>query len=200
MIAWLRGRLLEKTPSRLIVDVAGVGYEVFVPLSTFLELGPPGHDVTLRVHTHVREDQIALFGFRTAFELATFERLIGVSGIGPRLALVVLSGIEPQDLVRAVQRGDIARLTAIPGIGKKTAERITLELRDRLPAPADEDQEPTAAAGPQHLRDDLASALGNLGYQRLAVEKVLDRVLGATVEPSFEQALRTALRELGTRA
>jgi holliday junction DNA helicase RuvA len=123
MIAFLRGRLLEKHPNRVIVDVQGVGYEVHVPLSSFYGMAEPGTEISLRVHTHVREDALALFGFATPLELVLFERLIAVSGVGPKLALAVLSGIEPLDLIGAVQRGDVARLTSIPGIGKKTAER-----------------------------------------------------------------------------
>ena len=133
MIAHLRGRILEKQPTRIVVDVGGVGYDVAVPLSTFYGLGEPGTDVALRVHTHVREDALALYGFATALELDLFNRLISISGIGPKLALAVLSGIEPPDLVGAIERGDVARLTAIPGVGKKTSERIVLELKDRLP-------------------------------------------------------------------
>ena len=133
MIAHLRGRLLEKQPNRMVVDVGGVGYDVSVPLSTFYGLGEPGGEIALRIHTHVREDALALYGFATRLEQELFERLIGVSGIGPKVALAVLSGIEPADLIRAIGRGDLARLTAIPGVGKKTAERIVLELKDRLP-------------------------------------------------------------------
>jgi Holliday junction DNA helicase RuvA len=197
MIASLRGRLLEKHPSRLIIDVNGVGYDVAVPLSTFYAIGETGSDVALRVHTHVREDALQLFGFLTPLELAVFERLIAVSGIGPRLALTVLSGIEPAALVTAVQRGDIARLTAIPGVGKKTAERIGLEMKDRLPKAL----EALAGAGPapspgDALREDLASALANLGYHRQAVERVLDGVLAGGETPGFEAALRAALKQL----
>ena len=134
VIAFLRGRLLEKHPNRVIVDVQGVGYEVQVPVSSFYGMAEAGGDIALRVHTHVREDTIALFGFSTALELQLFERLIAVSGIGPKLALAVLSGIEPDDLIHAIQRADVVRLTAIPGVGKKTAERIVLELKDRLTA------------------------------------------------------------------
>ena len=132
MIAFLRGRLLEKHPNRIVVDVGGVGYDVHVPVSSFYGLGDPGGEVSLRVHTHVREDVIALFGFVTALELQLFERLIAVSGIGPKLALAVLSGIEPPDLIQAIQRSDVVRLTAIPGVGKKTAERVVLELKDKV--------------------------------------------------------------------
>src|SRR5207248_6558303 len=133
VIAYLRGRLSAKQPNRIVIDVNGVGYDVSVPLSTFYGLGEEGGDVALRIHTHVREDALALYGFATALELVLFERLIAISGIGPKLALAVMSGIEPNELVRAIEQSDIARLTAIPGVGKKTAERIVVELKDRLP-------------------------------------------------------------------
>ncbi len=133
VIAYLRGRILDKQPNRIVVDVNGVGYDVSVPLSTFYGLADVGGEVALRVHTHVREDALSLYGFATRLEQDLFERLIGVSGIGPKVALAVLSGIEPLDLIRAIERGDLARLTAIPGVGKKTSERIVLELKDRLP-------------------------------------------------------------------
>jgi Holliday junction DNA helicase RuvA len=194
MIAFLRGRVLEKHPNRLIVDVGGVGYDVAVPLSTFYTAGDAGTEIALRVHTHVREDQIALFGFATTLELAAFERLIAVSGIGPKLALAVLSGIESRDLIGAIQRGDVARLTRIPGVGKKTAERIVVELRDRLPKAVE-----SAGVGPavevgDAMRDDLTSALANLGYHRQSIDKVVDTVIAGS--SSFEQALRAALKEL----
>lgn len=197
MIAVLRGRVLEKQANRVIVDVGGVGYDVAVPLSTFYNLGEPGAEVTLRTHTHVREDQLALYGFLTPLELAMFERLIAISGIGPKLALAVLSGMEPRELVTAIQRGDIARLTGIPGVGKKTAERICIELRDRLPKALEAaiGAAPPLSAG-DALHDDVASALVNLGYHRQAVDKVLDRVLSDGDMPDFEHALRTALKEL----
>ena len=192
MIAFLRGRLLEKHPNRVIVDVQGVGYEVQVPVSSFYGMAEPGGDIALRVHTHVREDTIALFGFSTALELQLFERLIAVSGIGPKLALAVLSGIEPDDLIQAVQRADVVRLTAIPGVGKKTAERIALELKDRLGAIA-QTVEPSPAGS---LRDDLVSALLNLGYHRPALEKAVDAALKEDASAAFEVALRRALKRL----
>jgi holliday junction DNA helicase RuvA len=197
VIAQLRGALVEKHPSRLIVEAGGVGYDVQVPLSTFYVLGEPGAPVTLRIHTHVREDVIALYGFATPLEQSLFERLISISGIGPKLALAVLSGIEPAELVKAIRLQDVARLTAIPGIGKKTAERIGLELKDRLPASLQ-----AAGAGPgpaapiDQLRDDLLSALLNLGYQRAVAEKAIDRTLKASGPDGFEQALRDVLRGL----
>jgi Holliday junction DNA helicase RuvA len=190
MIAYLHGRVFEKHPNRLIVDVHDVGYEVHVPLSTYYGVGDPGADVSLYVHTHVREDALALFGFATALELQIFERLIAISGVGPRLALAVLSGIEPADLVRAVRQHDVARLTRIPGVGRKTAERIGLELKDRLPAAA----ETAEAAGAQDLRGDLLSALLNLGYHRPLAEKAADAAL-ATDDRSFDGLLKAALRQ-----
>jgi Holliday junction DNA helicase RuvA len=194
VIAHLRGRLFEKHPNRLVVDVNGVGYDVFVPLSTFYGLGEAGADVALRIHTHVREDALALYGFATALEQELFERLIGVSGIGPRLALAVLSGIEPLHLIRAIECGDVARLRAIPGVGKKTAERISLELKDRLP------RVPLAASAGAHavppLRDDLVSALVNLGYHRPLVERAVESAVKTTPEGGFERTLKQALREL----
>jgi Holliday junction DNA helicase RuvA len=197
MIALLRGRLLEKHPNRLIVDVHGVGYDVQVPVSTFYSAGDANQDVTLRIHTHVREDQIALFGFATPLEHQLFERLIAVNGIGPKLALAVLSGMEPPDFVRAVQGGDVARLTRIPGVGRKTAERMTLELRDRLPAveaPAPADGAP---AGDDVLKADVVSALVNLGYQSSLVDKSVQKALGEEGEAAtFETVLRAALRHL----
>ena len=197
MIAQLRGRILEKHPNRLVVDVHGVGYDVFVPLSTFYGLGDPGSEIALRIHTHVREDAFLLYGFATVLEQDLFERLIGVSGIGPKVALAVLSGIEPLELVRAVERGDVARLTAIPGVGKKTSERIVLELKDRLPRA----QVAAVAAGvappeTSSLHDDLLSALVNLGYHRPLAEKAVESAIKALPDVGFERTLKQALREL----
>jgi Holliday junction DNA helicase RuvA len=197
VIARLTGRILEKHPNRIVVDVGGVGYDVLVPLSTFYGLGEAGAAVALRVHTHVREDVIALYGFATALEQDLFERLISISGIGPKLALAVLSGIDPPELVRAVRSQDVARLTRIPGVGKKTAERMGLELKDRLPqamAAADA-EEPAGGA----VRDDLLSALMNLGYNRAAVEKTVDAAMKKAPDAGFEQLLRDILRGM-TRA
>jgi Holliday junction DNA helicase RuvA len=199
VIAYLRGRLFEKHPNRLVVDVAGVGYDVFVPLSTFYGLGEPGADVALRIHTHVREDALLLYGFATRLEQDLFERLIGVSGIGPKVGLAVLSGIEPVELIRAIERGDLARLTAIPGVGKKTAERIVLELKDRLPrapAAAAASADEGARATPSQMRDDVLSALVNLGYHRPLAEKAADSATKAVPDGAFERVLKQALREL----
>ena len=198
MIALLRGTLVDKTPNRLIVDAGGVGYDVQVPLSTFYVLGDAGTPVTLRIHTHVREDVIALFGFATPLELTLFERLIGINGIGPKLALAVLSGIEPADFIKAIRGQDVARLTAIPGIGKKTAERIGLELKDRLPTTltATGPETPTTARPEDQLRDDLLSALVNLGYQRPIAERAIETVLKRSNGAGFEMALREVLKGL----
>jgi holliday junction DNA helicase RuvA len=174
------------------VDVSGVGYDVQVPLSTFYGCGEPGAAIALRIHTHVREDQLALYGFATELELVMFEKLIAVSGIGPKLALSVLSGIEPRDLVGALQRNDLARLTAIPGVGKKTAERMVVELRDRLPKTI----EPSPGSAADTVRDDLVSALANLGYHRQSIDKTLDKLLNSNEEPRFEDVLRAALKDL----
>jgi Holliday junction DNA helicase RuvA len=197
MIAHLRGRLLEKHPNRIIVDVQGVGYEAHVPLSTFYEMPEPGGEITLRVHTHVREEALSLYGFATLLELQLFERLIGVSGIGPKLALAVLSGIEPNELIAAVRHGNVARLTAIPGVGKKTAERIGLELKDKLTAflPVEGAASVPASAG-ESLRTDVLSALINLGYHRPLAERALEAALQSGNAGSFEQTLKVALREL----
>lgn len=197
MIARLEGILVEKTPGRIIVDVQGVGYDLQVPLSTFYVVGEPGARVVLRVHTHVREDLIGLYGFATTLEQELFERLIAISGIGPKLALAVLSGIEPPDLVRAIRAQDVARLTAIPGVGKKTAERIGLELKDRLPSSLQAAAGSAKPATPgDQLRSDLLSALLNLGYQRAAAEKAIDREMQAAPDAVFDQALRAVLRSL----
>ncbi len=196
MIGYLRGRLGDKQPNRIVVDVHGVGYELHVPLSTFYGLGEAGAEVSLRVHTHVREDTLALFGFATVLELRLFEHLIAVNGVGPRLALAVLSGMEPPDFVQAVRHGDVAKLTRIPGVGRKTAERIGLELRDRLAAAgvhaADGDEPGATDDGG---RADVLSALLNLGYHRAAAERALDSARQAG-PVGFEGTLRRALREL----
>ena len=196
MIAHLSGQLREKAIQRVVVDVGGVGYDVQVPLSTMYTVGDSGAAISLRIHTHVREDAIQLFGFATALELQLFERLIAVNGIGPKLALAVLSGIEPAELVRAVRDGDVVRLTTIPGVGKKTAERIMMELRDKLTAIAAGVGDAVAPSSAGDLRGDLLSALGNLGYQRGAVEKVVTRVLDQSASREFDVVLREVLREL----
>ena len=197
MIAHLRGRLLEKHPNRVIVDVSGVGYDVHVPLSTFYEMAEPGEEIALRIHTHVREDALLLYGFATPLELQIFERLISVSGIGPKLALAVLSGIEPNELVSAIRTANVARLTGIPGIGKKIAERIGLELKDKMASfvAAEMAASYTSAAG-ETLRDDVLSALMNLGYHRPLAERAVDSAIKKSTGATFESILKYALREL----
>jgi Holliday junction DNA helicase RuvA len=197
MIAFLRGRVLDKQPNRIIIDVAGVGYEVHVPLSTFYEIGDEGTEVSLRVHTHVREETLQLYGFLTDLERQVFERLIGISGIGPKLAIAVLSGMDTREVITAIQRADVVRLTGIPGVGKKTAERIVLELKDRLmqlATPAVAGIAPESSSG-DRLRSELLSALQNLGYHRQQVDRAIKTVMTGT-DVTFEQALRSALREL----
>jgi Holliday junction DNA helicase RuvA len=195
VIAYLSGVLLEKHLQRLIVDVNGVGYDVLVPLSTMYVIGEPGSLTTLRIHTHVREDALQLFGFATQLEQTLFERLISVSGIGPKVALSVLSGIEPAELSRAIRSSDIVRLTRIPGVGRKTAERLVVELKDRLPkADAVETVSPGGEA--EDVRDDLLSALENLGYQRGTAEKTVDKVLRSAEDRTFEPLLRATLKLL----
>jgi Holliday junction DNA helicase RuvA len=199
VIAHLRGRISEKQPNRIVVDVNGVGYDVFVPLSTFYGLGDSGSDIALRIHTHVREDALLLYGFATRLEQELFERLISISGIGPKVALAVLSGIETLELVRAVERGDVARLTSIPGVGKKTSERIVLELKDRLPRVDVPVAPDSLGEAPVSLRDDVLSALVNLGYHRPLAEKAVEaavKALGPAADAGFERTLKQALREL----
>ena len=198
MIAFLRGRVLDKQPNVLIVDVQGVGYQVHVPLSTYYDIGDQGAEIALHIHAHVREEAFHLYGFLTTIEQQLFERLITISGIGPKLAVAVLSGIGPVELVHAVQHGDVGRLTGIPGVGRKTAERMILELKDRLAhlTLAQGTGDPSTVAPGDRLRDDLLSALQNLGYHRPLAEKAVDAMLSSTSEPSFERGLKAALREL----
>src|SRR5689334_14601623 len=193
MIAYLRGRLISKRPNQAIVDVAGVGYDVAISVPTFPDLPGDGGDVSLHIHTHVREDAIALFGFLRAQEKQLFERLISVSGIGPKLAITILSGMAAEEMVRAIKSNDVARLTKIPGIGKKTAERMVLELRDKLEGfGAGEISEPVRALP---VEEDVLSALVNLGYQRAAAEKALATVK-RNGEPEFDSLFRGALGAL----
>jgi Holliday junction DNA helicase RuvA len=194
MIAHLRGSLLEKRPNSAIIDVGGVGYEVAISVSTFSNLPDPGAEVRLRIHTHVREDAIALFGFLTADEKTLFERLISVSGIGPKLAITVLSGLAAVDLVSAIRLSQTDRLVRIPGVGKKTAERIVLELKDKLEGIAGAPVPPTPK--PVVLSDlemDVLSALVNLGCQRTAAENAIRKASTAGVGSDFEGLFRKSL-------
>jgi Holliday junction DNA helicase RuvA len=201
MIARLSGTLIDKQPGLAVVDVSGVGYEVAIPLSTYYALGDPGSRVELHVHTHVREDILALFGFRTRRERDLFVRLIGVSGVGPKTAIAVLSGLGPEDLIAAVRGRNVERLSSIPGIGRKTAERILLELADRLEAlegSADRAASGRGAGDGAFVRQDLVSALVNLGYNARVAADAAGRVLGGTAGPAppFEILLRETLKIL----
>ncbi len=192
MIALLRGILLEKHPNQAIVEAGGVGYDVTIPVSTFTHLPDAGSEIRLRVHTHVREDALALYGFLTQDEKALFEKLIGVSGIGPKLAITILSGLAAADLTLAIRRGELDRLVRIPGIGKKTAERMVLELRDKLPAITGGEPEPAAAAL-SPVDQDVLSALLNLGCARPQAEAAVRKAKAAGAAADFEPLFRKAL-------
>lgn len=201
MIAHLSGTVLLKQPNTLVIDVSGVGYEVTIPVSTFYDVGEVGEPVSLRVHTHVREDAIQLYGFRTGREKDLFLRLTSVSGIGPKLAITILSGMSPEELIPAIRTNDLGRLTSIPGIGKKTAERLVIELRDRMAAlSAPEIEEQYAAsrgqAGADAVRDDVVAALLSLGYQKAQAEKAVSRVLERESDRTIEHVLRESLKLL----
>lgn len=193
MIGQLRGALVDKRPNQIIVDVAGVGYQVQVPLSTFTGLGPLHSEITLLIHTHLREDQISLYGFLTAREKQCFELLISASGVGPSLALKILSGLSLDELVPAVRKGDIVQLRRIPGVGQKTAERIVLELRDKLGVV--EVVEPHKAPAHSQVESDVSSALVNLGYESRSVEKTMEQLRGQNLP--FDALLRAAFQKLG---
>jgi Holliday junction DNA helicase RuvA len=195
MIAHLRGTLLSKHPNQAVVEAGGVGYDVTISVPTFSDLPGSGSEVALHIHTHVREDQIALYGFLRPAEKLLFEKLITVSGIGPKLAITILSGMAADEMVNSIRGNDIARLTRIPGIGKKTAERMVLELRDKLPQPVTDSAPAPPALGA--IEEDVISALVNLGYQRAAAEKVLDLVKkDQTKDGSFDALFRGALAAL----
>ena len=194
MIAHLRGKLLAKHPNQAIVETAGVGYDVTISVPTFSDLPPIGNDVALHIHTHVREDVIALYGFLRPSEKALFEKLISVSGIGPKLGITILSGMPADEMVGAIRAGDVARLTRIPGIGKKTAERMVLELRDKLQS-AGSATEP-AVPSLNAVEEDVLSALVNLGYQRAAAEKALSTAAKNGKDASFDALFRGALAAL----
>ncbi len=196
MIAHLRGTILEKHPNQVIVETGGVGYDVQIPISTFTALPEAGATALLRIHTHVREDALSLFGFVTNEEKAVFERLISVSGIGPKLAITVLSGLPTAELITAIRSSDLARLVRIPGVGKKTAERIVLELKDKLMAvDAGGKAVPAMETGPDYspLERDVLSALQNLGCSRPAAEEALRKVKDKGAPEQFEPFFRAAL-------
>jgi Holliday junction DNA helicase RuvA len=193
MIALLRGVLVEKHPNQAIIDTGGVGYDVTIPVSTFTHLPDPGAEVRLRIYTHVREDALSLYGFLTQDEKALFEKLIGVSGIGPTLAVKVLSGVAAADLVNAIRRGEVEKLVRIPGVGKKTAERMVLELRDKLPAVTGEEPAAPAEAAFAPVDQDVLSALLNLGCARPQAEAAVRKAKASGAPADFEPLFRRAL-------
>ena len=200
MIGYLSGKILEKDANTVIVDVGGVGYEVTIPLSTFYELGEPGSDVSLRIFTHVREDALQLFGFKTARERDLYLKLISVQGIGAKSGITMLSGMSADEIVAAIRTNNLVRLTSIPGVGKKTAERMVIELRDKIgelsATAAAASASGTDAETPDSVFDDALSALVNLGYQRNAAEKALQDAAKDGAEMSVQKLLRAALQKL----
>jgi Holliday junction DNA helicase RuvA len=204
MIAHLSGTLLTKEPNSVIVDVSGVGYEVNIPLSTFYELENEGSNVKLRIYTHVKEDALQLYGFKTDRERQLFVNFISVSGIGPKLGIALLSGMSADELVASIKNNNLARLTLIPGVGRKTAERLIVDLREKMTALAASQVEAEPGARPEasgvspedSVRSDALSALLNLGYQRSAAEKAIDAVLNDGGEMTVESVLRRGLRKL----
>jgi len=192
MIGYLKGVLIEKKPNTVLLDVHGVGYSVNIPVSTFYDLPEEGQEQTLFIYTHVREDIIALFGFRTSREKLLFEKLISVSNVGPKMAIAFLSGMTPEELIPAIQKQDLVKLTSIPGVGRKTAERVCLELREQIPALLSEIAMP---AEEKPVREDLISALVNLGYHRSVAERAVKSVLDqVSADASFEVLLRSSLQ------
>ncbi len=199
MIGHLRGTLIDKRPTQILVDTGGVGYQVTIPLSTFYRLGDLRSEVTLLIYTHVREDALSLYGFLTAREKHFFELLISASGVGPSLAVKILSGMSVDDLVPAIRQGDLGKLTSIPGVGKKTAERIVVELRDKLAvmAPPEEREKPASRS---QLEADVISALENLGYDRRHAERALEAARKDGSGKHFEELLRLSLQQLSGTA
>ncbi len=193
---------MQKQPNSVIVDVGGVGYELIVPVSTFYDLGEPGADVSLRVYTYVREDALQLYGFRTDREKRLFLLLTSVSGIGPKLAITILSGMSADELIPAIRTNDLVRLVAIPGVGKKTAERLVVELRDKLSPLSSAELEAgfqagsLAASAPDAQRDDIISALVNLGWPRPSAEKAVLNTIREMPDAKFEVLLRQSMRKL----
>jgi Holliday junction DNA helicase RuvA len=195
MIAHLRGRLLEKHPNLLIVDVGGVGYEVLIPVSAYTSLPEPGQEIRLHIHTHLREDALTLFGFLSAADKALFEKLITVSGVGPKLAITTLGGLSSADLAAAIRAGSIETLTRIPGVGKKTAERLVVELRDKLDLlPGAEKAAAAPKPGFTQTEEDVISALANFGASRAAAEAALLKARSASEPNDFDALFRRALK------
>ncbi len=204
MIAYLAGKILEKEANSVIIDVGGIGYEATIPLSTFYELGEVGEAVALRIYTYVREDALQLFGFKTLQERELFLKLITVSGIGPKVGISMLSGMNADEIIAAIRTDNLARLTSIPGIGRKTAERLVIELRDKVASLASISSSSTTvssdgsrtAASTNEIYDDAISALVNLGYQRNAAEKALKQAVKDGTEMSVQKLLRRSLQLL----
>jgi Holliday junction DNA helicase RuvA len=192
MIAHLRGTLIAKHPNQAIVEAGGVGYDVAISVPTFSDLPAAGNEVSLHIHTHVREDAIALFGFLRPEEKRLFEKLLAVSGIGPKLAITILSGMPAAEMVGTIRSGEVARLTRIPGIGKKTAARMILELRDKL----EEVTSGAAAVAVSAVEEDVLSALTNLGYQRATAERALSTALRNGAGGNFDSLFRDTLAAL----
>ncbi len=199
MIGYLKGRLVHKKPNTIILDVNGVGYEITIPLTTFYQLPGEGNEISLNIHTHVREDALMLFGFHTQREKDFFLKLISIGGIGPKLAVIILSGAQVEDLAAFIAEGNLSRLTAIPGVGRKTAERMVLELKSHL-TPFLLPEHTGAAAGEKAFgatEEDVLSALVNLGYPRTMAEKALKATLrSGGGEHRFEDVLRNTLQRL----
>jgi len=201
LIAQLSGKIIQKQPNIIIVDAGGVGYEVTIPLSTFYELGEVGDAVTLKIHMHVREDAMQLFGFWTGREKELFLRLTSVSGIGPKLAITMLSGMAASELSRAIRTNDLVRLTAIPGVGKKTAERVVVELRDKIAALSAEGEEEAAypvagGTAADDVREDTIAALMQLGYPKAVAERAVASALKEDGEANIEAVLKRSLKRL----
>ncbi len=207
MIAHLSGTLLSKNPNSVIVDVSGVGYEVNIPVSTFYELEDTGTNIKLRIYTHVKEDALQLYGFKTARERELFINFISVSGIGPKLGIALLSGMSADELIASIKTNNLARLTLIPGVGKKTAERLIVDLREKMTAlSAAQGEEDTGArtetadvSTEDSVRSQALSGLMNLGYQRSAAERAIDAALSEGGDVSVESVLKRSLRKLGSR-
>ncbi len=207
MIAHLSGTLLSKNPNSVIVDVSGVGYEVNIPVSTFYELEDAGTNVKLRIYTHVKEDALQLYGFKTARERELFINFISVSGIGPKIGIALLSGMSADELIASIKSNNLARLTLIPGVGKKTAERLIVDLREKMTALSAAQGEEDTGARPEAadastedtVRSQALSGLMNLGYQRSAAEKAIDAALSEGGDVSVESVLKRSLRKLGSR-
>lgn len=201
MIAYISGKILEKSPGSVIVDVGGVGYEVFIPLTTFYELGDLGSEVSLRIFTYVREDTLQLFGFSTAKEKELYLKLISVQGVGAKSGIAMLSGMNADEIITAIRTENLAKLTAIPGVGKKTAERLVIELREKIgelsaAVSASASMESIGSVGEDTAFDDALSALINLGYQRAAAEKALQQAAKDGTEIKVQKLLRAALQRL----